>query len=114
MAKECEKVYNNNMSLKETFCWEKHYEAGVSWRSPLEATPVHVCLERTVKKFPQKAAFDFLGAKFTWEQIGRHVDELAAGLQARGLVKGDRVGLLLPKKLKHNMVSKTPVVCRIP
>ncbi|HCQ71726.1 MAG: dicarboxylate--CoA ligase PimA [Alphaproteobacteria bacterium] len=83
--------------VRETqFSWEKQYDSGISWGADLMQIPVEVMLQRTVEKFPDRPAFDFLGARLTWSQIGFGVDQLANGLQAKGLGKGDRVGLLLP------------------
>ena len=39
---------------------------------------------------------DFLGRRFSYGQIAAQARALAAGLQARGIGKGDRVGLFLP------------------
>lgn len=39
---------------------------------------------------------DFLGRRFSYGQIAAQARTIAAGLQARGIAKGDRVGLFLP------------------
>ena len=45
---------------------------------------------------PSATLADFLGRRFSYGQIAAQARCLAAGLQARGIGKGDRVGLFLP------------------
>ena len=42
---------------------------------------------------PSATLADFLGRRFSYGQIAAPARSLAAGLQARGIGKGDRVGL---------------------
>ena len=53
-------------------------------------------LDRSVRRFPDRAAIDFLGRVTSWGALGAAVDRAAAGLQALGVVKGTRVALCLP------------------
>ncbi|GGD54233.1 AMP-binding protein [Erythrobacter arachoides] len=53
-------------------------------------------LDRAVSKFPARICIDFLGREWTYGEVGKLVDRVAAGLQACGLAKGDRFGLCLP------------------
>ena len=62
----------------------------------LAATPVHDFLYETAQKFGARPAFDFFGKKWTWSEIRDLVDRAAAGLQALGVGRGVKVGLLLP------------------
>ena len=62
----------------------------------LAATPVHDFLYETAQKFGARPAFDFFGKKWTWSDIRELVDRTAAGLQALGVGRGVKVGLLLP------------------
>ena len=45
---------------------------------------------------PSAPLADFLGRRFSYGQIAAQARAIAAGLQARGIAKGDRVGLFLP------------------
>ena len=56
----------------------------------------HRLLEQAVAAYPDAAAIDFLGRIWTYRALAVAVDRVAAGLQAIGVVKGDRVGLCLP------------------
>ncbi len=65
---------------------------------PLPANPrlLGDMLDRSVARFPDRAAIDFMGRITTWGELGAAVDRAAAGLQALGVVKGTRVALCLP------------------
>lgn len=80
----------------QAYPWEKQYDKGLLWHAKLESYPVYEMLARTVKNYPEAPAFDFLGARLTWQQIDEKVSRFAKALQKGGLQKGDRVGLCLP------------------
>jgi long-chain acyl-CoA synthetase len=76
--------------------WEASYPAGVNWHAPIEVGPLPALLERTAALRGDKTAFDFLGHTTTWAEADAAATRIAAGLQAMGLTKGARLGLLLP------------------
>jgi long-chain acyl-CoA synthetase len=53
-------------------------------------------LERTAAKSPSATALIYFGTKISYEQLQDQVNRLAAGLQALGVEKGDRVALMMP------------------
>lgn len=53
-------------------------------------------LARSVERWPSRPCIDFLGAKWTYAQIGDLVDRATAGFQRLGVRRGTRVGLCLP------------------
>lgn len=53
-------------------------------------------LERSLRANPGAPFLHFLGRTYTYSQIFSQAQRFAAGLQAAGIVKGDRVGLFLP------------------
>jgi long-chain acyl-CoA synthetase len=53
-------------------------------------------LDRSVARFPQRPAVDFMGRVTSWGTLGADVARAAAALQALGVVKGTRVALCLP------------------
>lgn len=81
---------------KLNYPWTKHYEDGVLWDAEIEICPVHDMLQRTVAAYPQAPAFDFLGTRLKWQDIGEAVECMAKALQADGVQKGERIGLFLP------------------
>lgn len=84
------------MPLDPSFPWLSLYPPNINWRATLPVTQIYDMLARTREKFGPRPAFDFLGAKLTWSELGQMVDHLASGLQARGYKKGDRIGIFLP------------------
>jgi long-chain acyl-CoA synthetase len=79
-----------------SFAQPRLYPPDISWSAPLEAMMLPEMLDRSVRRFAARPCLDFLGRRYTYGEIGRLVDRAAAGLQAIGVVKGDRVGLFLP------------------
>lgn len=52
-------------------------------------------LEETAARAAGDTALIYFGARISYGQLQEHVDRVAAGLQAIGVVKGDRVALLM-------------------
>lgn len=76
--------------------WLKAYPSGADWHKTYEPAPIYALLDRAVADHPDKICTDFMGRTLTYAQIGRLMDETAAGLQELGVGRGTRVGLLLP------------------
>ncbi len=76
--------------------WLKHYPDTPKWDMPIPNETMLDALARTAAAKPQAPAFYFLGKSYNWGEIAAQVDRFAAGLQAQGLKKGDKVGLFLP------------------
>ncbi|MBV6633013.1 MAG: long-chain fatty acid--CoA ligase [Alphaproteobacteria bacterium] len=76
--------------------WIDNYPRGVDWSMTMTPQPVYEIVESTAAKLPNRTAIDFLGKTYSYAELQQLIDEVAAGLQANGLTKGDRVGLLLP------------------
>ncbi|MEE8272431.1 MAG: long-chain fatty acid--CoA ligase, partial [Alphaproteobacteria bacterium] len=58
--------------------------------------PLFAILDDAVARFGDRPCVDFLGKRFSYREIGDLVARAARGLQAHGVGKGSRVGLLLP------------------
>lgn len=57
-------------------------------------------LEASAKRFPERTAvIDSAGFSMTYAELNRQADALACMLQACGVRRGDRVGIVLPKGL---------------
>jgi len=53
-------------------------------------------IEESDKKFPRRRALVYFGMEMSYGQLFDHVNRCAAGLQALGLRKGERVALMMP------------------
>ncbi|MEY2626901.1 MAG: hypothetical protein RJB08_660, partial [Actinomycetota bacterium] len=49
---------------------------------------------------PEELAIKYAGRETTWRDLDRETTELAAGLAAKGIGRGDRIGLLLTNCLE--------------
>lgn len=76
--------------------WLKKYPEKVDWYAEIKPRPVYDMLEATVKEFGNRPAFNFLGKKWNWSELGDLVDRAAKGLQEQGVKKGVKVGVFLP------------------
>jgi long-chain acyl-CoA synthetase len=77
--------------------WLKSYPEGVP--SDIDLGPytslAHL-LESSMRRYAERTAYHFMGKDYPYQAIDRASQALGAWLQARGLVKGDRVGVMLP------------------
>ena len=66
----------------------------------LTDTPVASLLAAAAARWPGRDAAVFVeqGLRFTWAQLWAEVETAAAGLQALGVAKGDRVGIWSPNR----------------
>ena len=76
--------------------WLKNYDFWV----PAEMNPPHQqlyqILQIAASNFRDKPATAFMGAQMTFSEAKLQVDKLATSLARLGIVKGDRVGIMLP------------------
>lgn len=67
---------------------------------PLSGDTIPQLLARAVAAHPDSDAVIFRdqSIRWTWREFSNQVDKLAAGLSARGIVRGDRVGIWSPNR----------------
>ena len=76
--------------------WDKSYPSDIKWNMDVETAPVYSMLDNTAAKFGDRPAFDFLGKKWTWDEINTLSKKMARGLQRLGAQKGMKIGIMLP------------------
>jgi long-chain acyl-CoA synthetase len=76
--------------------WLKSYPEGVDWGMSPEPELITSLLDASVVTYGARPCTYFLGRRLSFAEIGRLSDQAAHGLQALGVCKGARVGLLLP------------------
>jgi long-chain acyl-CoA synthetase len=76
--------------------WQKHYDYWVRPTMTYPGRPLYEILATTAVEIPDAPATAFLGATLTFGEIKTRCDRLAAALARLGVVKGDRVGVMLP------------------
>jgi long-chain acyl-CoA synthetase len=76
--------------------WLAHYDYWVRPHMTYPERPLYDILAATTVDMPDAAATSFLGATLTFYEIKRRTDLLASSLARFGIVKGDRIGIMLP------------------
>lgn len=76
--------------------WEEFYPDGLSWSTRIPVAPVFKILDDAVADYATRPAIDFEGINLDYAALGTMVSRIAAGLQARGIGKGTKVGMFLP------------------
>jgi|TARA_R100000049_G_C1951856_1_gene100337 long-chain acyl-CoA synthetase len=66
------------------------------WDTPIETTTMSALLARAVAEHPARTLIEFMGRKLSYQAMHAEARRFAAGLQAAGIGRGDRVGLFLP------------------
>ena len=66
------------------------------WDSEVVPEPLHAILQRQAEARPEAMLVEFLGRKYSYREIHAEARRFAHGLIARGIARGDRVGLFLP------------------
>ncbi len=82
--------------------WLKSYPAGVP--AEVDVTPypsVVTLLEESFAKYRDAPAYICMGRSLTYGRIDELSRALAAWLQGRGLVRGDRVAIMMPNVLQY-------------
>ncbi len=76
--------------------WLEHYEPGVPRSLELPDTPVDGLLRDAARRWPERTALVFFGARTSYRALDRAVDRFAHVLRSLGVQPGDRVSLHLP------------------
>jgi len=76
--------------------WTKHYDYWVRQHLSYPGRPLPDILAATAIDIPDWPATSFFGAELTFLDLKRRSDAFAAALARLGIVKGDRVGIMLP------------------
>ncbi|MEL7446016.1 MAG: long-chain fatty acid--CoA ligase [Pseudomonadota bacterium] len=72
------------------------YHHPTPWNSEFELMSLPEMFERTTRHDPSAPFLHFLGRTYSYGELYEEAQSFAAGLQAMGIEKGDRVGLFLP------------------
>jgi long-chain acyl-CoA synthetase len=78
------------------FPWLKKYPSDIPWQQEIVPRPLFKILDGASERFPHNYALNFLGKRYTYNEVRELSDKVAEGLQAIGVVKNTRVGLLMP------------------
>jgi long-chain acyl-CoA synthetase len=76
--------------------WLQHYDYWVRPQMTYPTRSLYEILATTAAEMPDGHATQFLGAALTYREIKQRTDRLAGALLRLGVVKGDRVAIMLP------------------
>ncbi len=76
--------------------WQTHYHHPVPWDQFFAPLSVPDMFFRSAGARGPSPLLDFMGRKYSYAEVANGVARVAAGLQARGIGKGDHIGLFLP------------------
>ncbi len=76
--------------------WLRQYDYWVRPQMNYPQRPLHEILTMAAVEAPDSPATAFLGATLTFAELHVRAERFAAALARRGIVKGDRVGIMLP------------------
>jgi long-chain acyl-CoA synthetase len=76
--------------------WLNHYDYWIRPQMTYPTRPLHEILATTAAEMPEAQATAFLGASLTFGDLKARADRLSAAMIRLGVVKGDRVGVMLP------------------
>ena len=85
--------------------WQRHYDYWVRSHLSYPGRPLGDLLSITAVERPDRPATQFLGAQLTFLDLKRRSDALSASLAELGIVKGDRVGIMLPNCPQYIIAS---------
>lgn len=66
------------------------------WDTAIDTTTMPALFGRAVDAHPNRTLIEFMGRKLTYQAMHAEARRFAAGLQERGIGRGDRIGLFLP------------------
>ena len=72
---------------------------------PDDNTSLLEVFERNFSRYGQKPAYICMGASITFKQLDLFSRQIASYLQSLGLVKGDKVGVMMPNVLQYPIVA---------
>jgi long-chain acyl-CoA synthetase len=76
--------------------WLRAYQHPVAWEQEYPPLTLPAMFDATAKRVPHASAIDFIGRKFSYGEVDKAANRVAAGLAKLGVKKGDRIGLYLP------------------
>ncbi|MBI5945753.1 MAG: alpha/beta fold hydrolase [Chloroflexi bacterium] len=76
--------------------WLKHYEKGVPYTIGIPRIPLHHLLRSAVRRYPNRVAIYFEGARLSYRKLNHEANRFANALTEMGIGKGARVVLYLP------------------
>ena len=90
------------MSAVTEKIWLKSYPEGVPAEINSDVyTSLNHLLDEAYTTYAARVAYNCMGSEMTFGELDAHSKQVAAWLQTQGLVKGDRVAIMMPNVLQY-------------
>jgi long-chain acyl-CoA synthetase len=76
--------------------WRDQYRHPATWEQSFPPMSMGEMVTASAQAHPQAIMIDFMGRKYRYGEMMDAIRRVAAGLEAMGVQKGDRIGLYLP------------------
>jgi len=83
----------------------ERYSIDATIDMPEDNTSLLDVFERNFSRYGQKTAYICMGASISFKQLDLYSRQIASYLQSLGLVKGDKVGVMMPNILQYPVVA---------
>ena len=83
----------------------ERYDIDATIEMPEDSTSLLDVFERNFSRYGQKTAYICMGASISFKQLDLYSRQIASYLQSLGLVKGDKVGVMMPNLLQYPIVA---------
>lgn len=83
----------------------EHYGISATIDMPDDDTSLLDVFERNFRRYGKKPAFIFMGESISYKQLDLYSRQIASYLQSLGLVKGDKVGVMMPNILQYPIAA---------
>ena len=91
-----QRIGGRSSNVSEFRAWFKHYDSQVPVHLSYPHLPLYSLLDESAARQPANPCTNFFGKRLTYRQIKELSDRFAASIRSLGILKGDRVILLLP------------------
>ena len=92
------------MTSQSNFDWSASYLHPSKWNEEFPPLALHTMFFNSAAREGKKPMLDFMGRKYSYAEMAKAVRHVAAGLQRKGIGKGDHIGLFLPN-LPHYVAA---------
>ena len=95
-------MHTQGVDQATDYPWLKSYSANVSPTIDIDALQnLADILRDSFRRFANRTAFTSLGKSITYAELQRDAEALVVALQARGLKKGECIGLMMPNVMAY-------------
>ena len=83
----------------------ERYSIDATIEMPEDSTSLLDVFERNFNRYGQKMAYICMGASISFKQLDLYSRQIASYLQSLGLVKGDKIGVMMPNLLQYPIIA---------